>query len=104
MPTDWAYVAEQLRFYPIPAAAYGIIISGTYRWPTLVNPLDSNPWTNDAEELIRLHAKGILFEHIERDAGMAQVCMRGAMNALADLQAETTQRGPETSIRVRSFF
>lgn len=93
MPTDWSWVSGAIRLYPIPDNAYPVIITGTARLPKLVNPADSNAWTCEAEELIRLCASGILYRRVIRDPAMAQMAMADEAQALASLRAETTKRG-----------
>lgn len=92
IPTDWAWVAGSIRFYPVPNGAYPIFITGTARLPALVNSTDSNAWTQDAEELIRLCAEGILYRRIVRDAAMAAMCQQDEAQALQSLRSETARR------------
>ena len=70
-PIDYAYYAEQLRLYPIPDNAYAISLLGTTRFSALVNPGDSNPWTLDAEALIRCEAKMDLYENTLQQPDLA---------------------------------
>lgn len=71
LPTDWCWEANALRIYPVPNGGYPLIITGTIRFPALVNNTDYDPWTNRAERLIRVEAKRLLFKEINRDADQA---------------------------------
>ena len=70
-PTDYAYMAEQLRFYPIPDGAYPVTVSATNRITNLSANADSNVWTQDAYDLIRSQAKLILAEEVLFDDDLA---------------------------------
>lgn len=100
-PVDYAYFAEQLRFYPIPDNTYSVALSGIYRLFTLSNPTDSNPWTSDAELLIRARAKYELAVHVTRDADMAAAMKAVEIDALSDLKGETLRRTPR---RIRPTY
>lgn len=100
-PVDYAYFAEQLRFYPIPDNTYSVALSGIYRLFTLSNPTDSNPWTSDAELLIRARAKYELAVHVTRDADMAAAMKAVELDALSDLKGETLRRTPR---RIRPTY
>lgn len=68
MPCDYSYDAGQMRFYPIPDLVYPIGLTGTLRLSDLVNPTDTNAWTQDAFDLIRCEAKRILGRDVLKDA------------------------------------
>lgn len=104
MPTDWAYEAQQFRFYPIPDAAYPIQWFGTFRFDPMVNPTDSNPWVVEAEELIRMSAEAILYRRILRDQSMAQMASQDEAQALKSLNEETTRRRSTGRLRGSSWF
>jgi hypothetical protein len=107
-PFDYAYFGEQLRFYPIPDAAYQITISGTQRLTPLANPGDSNAWTQDGFDLIKAQAKLILAREVLSDDDLAtrmELAIYGrsttggvwgvvpeARGYLYALQSETTRR------------
>jgi hypothetical protein len=102
MPVDYAYFAQQLRFYPIPDAAYAITISGTNRVPALVSDDDANIWTSDAFDLIKSEAKLILAREVLFDddlaARMERAIYGDPMNPrergyLSVLKSETMRRG-----------
>lgn len=66
-PCVFTYVDQTLRLWPTPNTAYSVRIYGHY---TLAAPGDngSNAWTTDAEELIRSHAKLLLYTDLLEDA------------------------------------
>lgn len=100
-PTDYAYAAQQIRFYPIPDGTYPIGFQGTQRFAPLVNGTDSNAWTNDAYDLIRSEAKLQLARDVLYDAeatAAATAAIYGAPNNPRDrgflyaLKGEGTRR------------
>ena len=105
MPTDWCYVGEQIRMYPIPNAAYPVLTTGTQRLVALIQPTDYNAWTIDAEVLIRSVAKRILFTHVLYDQERAGIMVQEEQLALAGLQSESSQRvAAGGRIRPSSYF
>lgn len=100
-PVDYAYFAEQLRFYPIPDNAYAVALSGIYRLNTLSNSTDTNAWTSDAELLIRCRAKYELAMHVLRDPDMAQQMKGAEFEAFSNLKGETARRTPR---RIRPTY
>lgn len=67
-PHEWAYRAKALYLYPVPDAVYTITAFNVPRLTELSADADENAWTNDAEELIRIHAK---IDLIENQIGIA---------------------------------
>jgi len=105
LPTDWCFTGQLLRVYPIPDQSYPLIFTGTMRWPMVSATQDANPWTDDAEVLIRARAKAILFRHILRDDASAQIMDGEEARQLQRLKRESTQRlGGAGRIRVGAYF
>lgn len=98
-PFDWAYRAEQIRLYPIPDNVYVLTAFNVPRLTALSADGDSNAWTNDAEELIRTHAKLDLIENVIKASDMeAEVITlrareRMALNALFSESASRSATG-----------
>lgn len=69
---DWAYRAKQIRLYPIPDNAYTITAFSVPRLTSLSADADTNAWTEDAEELIRTHAKLDLLRNVIRGVDMVE--------------------------------
>ncbi len=114
LPTDWCWQAGSLRLYPVPNGGYPLILDATIRFAPLVNSTDYSCWTNEAERLIRLEAKRLLFVDIIRDGEQAAVMEReinGDMNAnkpgeLSRLRRENLRRssGPAKIRASRGYF
>lgn len=102
-PTDYTFIDGQIYFWPTPAAVYTVRPIMHYRLTPLVADADSSPWCNEAENLIRAHAKMILYSNlIEDDAGAAR--MQAQIPALkAKLDEETTSRLSTGRIRGTQF-
>lgn len=109
LPTDWCWVANAIRIYPIPDNAYPLILTGTIRFHPLLTDNDYNVWTNRGEWLIRTEAKRLLFTNINRDPDQAQLMelellgnpQTGRQGALAQLRRETMRRAGGTG-RIRA--
>lgn len=92
MPRYAAYFNEQIRPYPIADQAYTVTMAYHYRFPALSGDSDSNPWTTDAELLIRTRVKRELSLHKLWDVEMYARLKPAEDEALAALLAETTKR------------
>lgn len=75
-PIDYAYSAQQLRFYPIPDGVYSVGMEGTQRLSALVNAADTNAWMQDGYDLIRSEAKLILARDLLHDAEEEAAAMK----------------------------
>lgn len=80
-PTDWAWIAQSIMLYPIPNAVRTMRIVGAIKIdaPT-VDTDGTNVWISEGYELIRRHAKALLFIHTVRDVDGAQ--MQAQMQAM----------------------
>ncbi len=78
-PTDWAYYANLVWFYPTPNGNYPLTMWKTATLTPLSVDTESTPWTNDAEEMIRSRAIADIRCHILREqAALAEMqVMRG---------------------------
>lgn len=117
LPTDWCWQGQSIRIFPVPNGTYPLILDGTIRFPPLVQTTDYNCWMNEAERLIRLEAKRILFVDIIRDAQQAQMmeaeiygpasfpARPGRVGELSRLRAESRSRMSSGTIRPsRGYF
>lgn len=97
-PTNYAYVAQQIRLYGIPSDVYVVTLSGvTYRLAALSADGDENAWTTDAEELIRQAAKRILMSDVTKELPPGSAATPAEMMAFDALRKETRLRmGPQT--------
>ncbi len=98
-PTDYTYADGQILLWPIPGAIYTLRPHMHYRLAPLALDTDSNAWCNEAEQLIRAHAKLLLYTNLLEDAEGAQR-MQGEVQAFKDnLNYETSARTATGRIR-----
>lgn len=91
-PTDYTVEGSNLRLYPRPDAAYGLVINGTFDLPALATDGDSNAWTNDAQDLIAARARMTLCRDVLRDPDGAALAASAVNEAETDLQMKTIRR------------
>ena len=71
-PEDWGYRAKAIQLYPTPDAVYTLTAYNVPRLTELSADGDTNAWTEDAEELIRTHAKLDLLRNTIRGVDMVE--------------------------------
>lgn len=110
-PVDYAYDTQQFRLYPIPDGAYPIGIWGTIMFDALEDDADSNPWTDEAYDLIRCEAKLQISRDFLHDdeietkstkAIYGDPAIQGQRGYLSDLRKRTTRR--EANSRVKPTY
>lgn len=85
----------RLRFFPIPDQTYTPVVKALIRFETFTDGTGDNPWTNDAEILIRQAAKRIIMSDITREIPVGSPPGPAELSALSDLLASTRLRmGP----------
>lgn len=91
LPSAFTYVDQAIRLYPAPDAVYAMRAYAHYKLPYPADG-DTNAWTDDAEDLIRSHAKMLLFlDVLQDDEGAMR--MQNKIPVLLDfLRAETSKR------------
>jgi hypothetical protein len=91
VPVAFTYVDQSIRLWPTPNDALTMRLHAHVRLPDAADG-DSNAWTDDAEELIRSHAKLLLSTDVlDDDAAAAR--MQGKIPfLLGALRAETSSR------------
>lgn len=88
-PCVYCYSDSQILLWPVPAAVYTIRPHMHFKLDPLVNDGDANAWCNDAEQLIRCHAKLLLYTNMLEDTeGMQR--MQVQIQPLADRLAYKT--------------
>ena len=97
LPTDWAYWRKQIRLWPIPDQVWTVTVNYVERLAAPDDDASSNAWTleDDAEELIRSHAKIDLLMNVIRRPDMANdlaVLRMQDQAALAALRGEAASR------------
>jgi len=98
-PTAYTYVDSQILLWPVPATVYTMRPHMHYKLTPLVNDTDANAWCNDAEQLIRCHAKLLLYANVIEDTdGMQR--MQVQIQPLADRLAYKTSARQATG-RIR---
>ncbi len=111
-PTDWAYLAQTIRLYPIPDGAYPIRASRLQILTALSADADANVWTQDAYDLIRCEAKLILAQEVLHDDDMVRrmkiaiygdPSLPGERGYLSVLKAETTRRAATGRVKATQF-
>lgn len=103
VPECYTYVDQTIILWPKPTAAYLIRPHMHYKFPPLVSPTDTNAWCTDAEELIRSHAKLLLYTDVIEDPdGIARI--QPKLQPLKDkLDYETSARTATGRIRGTNF-
>lgn len=102
-PTDFAYSDGTILIWPKPAQIYTLRPHMHFRLSPLVADTDSNAWCNEAEQLIRTHAKLLLYINVlEDDEGAAR--MQAQIQTYKDkLDYETSARTATGRIRATDF-
>jgi hypothetical protein len=102
-PCAYTYVDSQILLWPVPAAVYTMRPHMHYKLDPLVENGDANAWCNDAEQLIRCHAKLLLYTNVIEDTeGMQR--MQVQIQPLADrLAYKTSARASTGRIRGTSW-
>ena len=91
-PSVFTYVDGALMLYPTPAAVYTLRPHMHFRLPALSDDTHANAWTNEAEQLIRAHAKMLLYLDLLDD-------MEGAQKMQAKIDGLKSRLDYETSAR-----
>lgn len=98
-PCAYTYVDSQILLWPVPVAVYTMRPHMHYALDPLVQDTDANAWCNDAEQLIRCHAKLLLYTNLLEDTeGMQR--MQVQIQPLADRLAYKTSARQATG-RIR---
>lgn len=102
-PTVYTYVDGQILLWPVPVAVYTLRPHMHYRLPPLANDDDSNAWCNEAEKLIRAHAKLILYTNVLEDDAGSQRMQLQIPSIKTKLDYETSARTATGRIRGTNF-
>jgi hypothetical protein len=101
-PTGYTYSDQTILLWPIPIAAYTMRLHCFYKL-SYPNPGDTNAWTDDAEELVRSHAKMLLYMDVLEDDENAQRMSTKIPVLLGALRSETSARLATGRIRPTEF-
>jgi hypothetical protein len=101
IPSEYAYWNQQIRFYPVPDAAYAVRIAGLFKLTALSADADTNAWVTlgEGEELIRNHAEGLFYSKYVRDDDNATRAINLAQVAYQRLRESTNRRVRTGEIR-----
>jgi hypothetical protein len=92
-PHSYAWVGDELRFYPEPDDAYGMVIEGVFDvLPALSSDASSNAWTTEAEDLIAARARYTLYRDVLRNTEQAAITETAVREALDQLIAKNNRR------------
>lgn len=102
-PCAYTYVDSQILLWPVPVTVYTMRPHMHYKLAPLVEDADTNAWCNDAEQLIRCHAKLLLYTNVIEDTeGMQRMQLQ--IQPLADrLAYKTSARQATGRIRGTSW-
>ncbi len=101
-PTGFTYDDLTILLWPIPTAVYIMRLHCFYKL-SYPNPGDTNAWTDDAEELVRSHAKMLLYMDLLEDDQNAQRMATKIPVLLDGLRSETSARMATGRIRGTDF-
>lgn len=91
-PSWYLLYDEELRFYPVPDAAYTIRVAGVFKAAAPASDAEANnPWMTKAERLIRSRAKLELALHVLKDIELAATMQQAVEEAWIQLKSRTAQ-------------
>lgn len=100
LPRWYSVFTNQIRLFPIPAAAYTVTLSYIYKFATLSADADTNAWMTDGEELIRQAAKKrIAVDYLSAD-DLATRFKAMEMEAYDSLLEEDRNRRPKKTLSI----
>lgn len=102
-PTALTYVDNTIRLWPTPTAIYTMRLHCFFKYTAPASPSISNAWTDDAEELVRTHAKMLLYMDVLEDDQNAQRMQAKIPGLLGALRSETSARLSTGRIRGTEF-
>ena len=101
-PTDFALYQNRVELYRIPDAIYTLTFHYVKQLTALSADADTNTWLTEGEELIRCHAKKILYVHNLRNTAAAQDMQ--AMEDAVLLRLESQNHRRVTTGRARAYY
>lgn len=93
-PDYYAWHSDELRLYPPPNDSYTIKVSGVKILTEVsvsATNATSNAWTTDAKDMIRLHAKSVLWRDELRNVDTSKQFLEAAVMERASLKRRTTR-------------
>lgn len=103
-PYSWAWIDQGFLLYPIPSAVRTLRIIGAIKKAAPATPTEaSNVWMTEAFELIRCHAKGLLYAHLIRYTEAAAAMFQLAAMEKGRLERETSSKRATGVVRSTRF-
>lgn len=102
-PCAYTYIDSQILLWPAPVAVYTMRPHMHYKLTELAADTDTNAWTNDAEQLIRCHAKLLLYANVIEDTDGMQRMSAQIQSYKDHLDYKTSARMATGRIRGTSF-
>lgn len=102
-PCAYTYIDSQILLWPTPVAVYTMRPHMHYKLTELSADTDTNAWTTDAEQLIRCHAKLLLYANLLEDTEGMQRMSAQIQSHKDPLDYKTTSRMATGRIRGTSF-
>jgi len=90
-PWAWAWLNDQVYFYPVPQSAYTVQVRGIAKLDPFANDTDTNGWTEAGEPLTRNAALVELCDHFTNEPDRAQTFRGYELAALAKLRLERNE-------------
>ncbi len=101
-PTSFTVIDNTIRLWPVPNTVFTMRLHAHYKLPYPADG-DTNAWTDDAEELIRSHAKMLLYIDVLEDPDGAMRMQQKIPMLLDALNAETSARMSNGVIEATEF-
>jgi hypothetical protein len=101
-PTAYTFIDNTILLWPNPTAVYPMRLHAFYKLPDAADG-DTNAWTDDAEELVRSHAKMLLYMDVLEDDQNAQRMATKIPVLLDGLRSETSARMATGRIKGTEF-
>jgi hypothetical protein len=102
LPRSFAFFNQKIRLYPIPDAVYTITMNYIYKLTTLSADADTNVWTVEAENLIRLCSKRILARDVYYSENAEAKFLKAENEAYDALRQQTRQMLGKSTLSVPS--
>ena len=102
-PCAYTYVDSKILLWPVPVTAYTMRPHMHFKLAPLLQDTDANAWCNDAEQLIRCHAKLLLYANVIEDTEGMQRMQVQIQPLLDRLAYKTSARQSTGRIRGTSW-
>lgn len=104
LPSWYARVGQEYKCYPIPDQAYTVGRHYLRDYDALVNPSDTNDFTDNASRLINLWALANLSAELRQDDKMETYYRSAADNEYKNLMVMTRKSNASGKLSINSFL